>query len=161
MIRWLPAFALCIVATLVWASVAWAHLDPVAPVVAALALILLAAKLGCDLASRVGQPAVLGELLAGVVLGSLNLFGYDRLAFMSHDTMIDMLTSLGVLPLLFEVGLESTVGQMMRVGLALHVGGRAIIDHTTYSAIVAMVILTTIAAPPALKWSFGRKHRAL
>jgi hypothetical protein len=44
--------------------------------------------------------------------------------------------------------------------LALHVGGRAIIDSTTYSAVVAMVILTTLATPPALKWSFGRKHHA-
>lgn len=39
------------------------HGDPVASVVLALAVILVAAKLGGDLASRIGQPAVLGELV--------------------------------------------------------------------------------------------------
>lgn len=47
------------------------------------------------------------------------------------------------------------------IGLALHIGGRAIIDQTTYSAVVAMVIVTTLATPPALKWSLARKSRAL
>ncbi|MBI1951121.1 MAG: cation:proton antiporter [Acidobacteria bacterium] len=116
--RWAPASALCLVATPALASEAGAHFDPISPVVAALALILVAAKLGGDLASRVGQPAVLGELFAGVVLGNLDLFGFDRLSFISHDIMLDMLARLGVLLLLFEVGLESTVSQMMRVGLS-------------------------------------------
>jgi hypothetical protein len=55
-----------------------AHADPVTPVVLALAIILAAAKLAGHLATRMGQPAVLGELVAGVVLGSLDLRG-DRL----------------------------------------------------------------------------------
>ena len=51
------------------------HDDPVTPVVLALAIILAAAKLAGHLAVRIGQPAVLGELVAGVALGSLDLIG--------------------------------------------------------------------------------------
>ena len=51
------------------------HPDPVAAVVLSLALILVGAKLGGDLATRAGQPPVLGELLAGVIFGNLPLVG--------------------------------------------------------------------------------------
>ncbi|MEP6917935.1 MAG: hypothetical protein ABJC89_19975, partial [Acidobacteriota bacterium] len=47
--------------------------DPIASLVLALALILVAAKVGAHFAVRIGQPPVLGELLAGVVLGNLTL----------------------------------------------------------------------------------------
>ncbi len=90
--------------------------DPIAQVALWLGIILIAAKLGGELAGRLGQPAVLGELLAGVVLGNLDLLGYPGLEPMSLDPTIDMLARLGVLILLFEVGLESTVGQMLAVG---------------------------------------------
>src|SRR6267154_2770500 len=49
--------------------------DPVAPVLLALAAILAGAKLGGDLAERIGQPAVLGELVVGILLGNLDLVG--------------------------------------------------------------------------------------
>jgi Kef-type K+ transport system membrane component KefB len=91
------------------------HADPIASVVLALALILAAAKLGGDLASRLGQPSVLGELLVGVALGNLGLPALDVI---KTDASIDMLARLGVIILLFEVGLESTVGQMMKVGVS-------------------------------------------
>ena len=52
------------------------HPDPVAPVVAALGLLLLAGKLDGELATRAKQPAVLGELIAGIVLGNLSFGGY-------------------------------------------------------------------------------------
>jgi Kef-type K+ transport system membrane component KefB len=94
------------------------HTDPVAPVVIALAVILLGAKLGGDLATRLHQPAVLGELIFGVLLGNLPLLGYHGAAFITTDPSIDMLSRIGVVLLLFEVGLESTVGQMMEVGLS-------------------------------------------
>ena len=94
------------------------HADPVAPVVLALALILVAAKLGGDLASRIGQPSVLGELVFGVLLGNLTLVGFHGFDMIRNDGAIDMLARLGVLVLLFEVGLESSVGAMLRVGLS-------------------------------------------
>ncbi len=94
------------------------HGDPAAPVVLALAIILVAAKFGGDLAVRVGQPAVLGELLMGVVLGNVSLLGLHVFEPISTDTFIDMFARLGVIILLFEVGLESTVAQMLKVGVS-------------------------------------------
>lgn len=107
------------------ASEGGGHEDPSAPVVLALAIILVLAKLGGDLATRVKQPAVLGELVVGVVLGNVSLVAeaitgqpLTYLASLAHDGHLDMLARLGVIILLFEVGLESTVGQMMKVGLS-------------------------------------------
>lgn len=94
-----------------------AHADPVAPVVMALAVLLTAAKLGGHLAVRVGQPAVLGELVAGVVLGSLDLIGIEWFRTIESDGTVETLARLGVIILLFEVGLESTVRDMLRVGV--------------------------------------------
>src|SRR5438132_834066 len=85
--------------------------DPIARVVLGLALILVAARLGAWLLSRIGQPAVLGELLAGVLLGNLGLF-----ASLKNDPMLDLLAGIGALILLFEVGLESSLAQMLKVG---------------------------------------------
>ena len=92
--------------------------DPVVPVLVALAAILMAAKLGGDLAARIGQPSVLGELVAGVVLGNLDLLGVRGVEWMASDAAVDVLSRLGVVILLFQVGLESTLGQMARVGAA-------------------------------------------
>lgn len=98
------------------ASAAAQHADPVAAVVLFLAVILVAAKLGGDLAIRLGQPAVLGELTVGILIGNLPLLGIHLFEPIRHDASIDMLSRLGVILLLFEVGLESTVAQMLRVG---------------------------------------------
>src|SRR5687768_5104473 len=59
------------------------HANPVAPVLLALVVILVAAKLGGWLAERLEQPAVLGELLAGVVMGNLTLVGFTGLSFLA------------------------------------------------------------------------------
>jgi Kef-type K+ transport system membrane component KefB len=112
--------------------------DPVAAVVLALAVILAAAKLFGDLAIRIGQPAVLGELVAGVVLGNLHLAGFDGFQAIESNTTIDILARLGVIILLFEVGLESTVRDMLKVGLPS-----------------LLVALLGVAAPFALGWGTG------
>jgi Kef-type K+ transport system membrane component KefB len=49
------------------------HSDPIAPALLALFVVLLAAKLGGELFERLSLPAVLGELIAGIVLGNLVL----------------------------------------------------------------------------------------
>ena len=92
--------------------------DPAAGLVLSLALILLVAKLGGDFAARIGQPAVLGELLGGILLGNVPLFGHSLMERLKTDPTLDMLGRIGALILLFEVGLESTVAQMLRVGLS-------------------------------------------
>lgn len=112
--RRLAALALVAAASPAWASEA--HSDPSAPVVLALGVILVCAKLGGDVATRLKQPAVLGELMAGVVLGNLNLLGVGAFETIESSPFIDMFARVGVIVLLFEVGLESTVTQMMKVG---------------------------------------------
>ena len=81
-----------------------------------LAIILAAAKLGGDLATRARQPAVLGELIAGVLLGNLGLIGITGLQGLATNPTLDALAQVGVIILLFEVGLESTVHDMLKVG---------------------------------------------
>ncbi len=92
------------------------HSSPVTPVLLGLVIMLLAAKLGGEIAERVSQPAVLGELIAGVILGNLVLFGYGGLEFLATNEGIGILAEIGVILLLFEVGLESNVKEMMSVG---------------------------------------------
>jgi len=93
------------------------HTDPVAPVVLGLAVLLLSAKLGGEIATRLKQPAVLGELLAGILLGNLPFGGVPAFEALAHNEAIEVIAGLGALILLFEVGLESTVQQMLKVGL--------------------------------------------
>lgn len=122
------------------------HSDPVAPLLLAIVLILLAAKVAGDLAERVGMPAVLGELAIGIVLGNFALFTGGYVTFFEefkppdhHATadsgdgntrtaaeeppdpyatgaVLKMLAGIGVVLLLFEVGLESSVKEMLSVG---------------------------------------------
>jgi len=93
------------------------HADTLAPVVLALAVILAAAKLGGDAAERIGQPAVLGELVVGVLVGNLSLVGINWFQFIAANATIEVLAQLGAVILLFEVGLESTVRDMLQVGV--------------------------------------------
>ena len=92
--------------------------SPIASLVLSLAIILIAAKIGGHFAARLRQPPVLGELVAGLLLGNLTLAGFSSLDYLKTDAAVDMLSQLGVILLLFQVGLESTVAQMMKVGLS-------------------------------------------
>src|SRR5262245_3024815 len=89
---------------------------PMLPILAALVLILFGAKLGGALFVRMKQSAVLGELLAGVVVGNLGLVGVHGLEHVRDLQAIDVLAEIGVLFLLFEVGLGSDLGRMLAVG---------------------------------------------
>ncbi len=82
----------------------------------AIVVLLLAGKIA-SLVERIGQPAVLGELLAGVILGNLALVGLPIFEPIKHDPMIRFLAQLGVVILLFQVGLESDIQEMRRVGV--------------------------------------------
>jgi Kef-type K+ transport system membrane component KefB len=81
-----------------------------------LVVVLLAAKLAGELAERMRQPAVLGELLAGVILGP-TLFGvFDFSIDTSDNHLLVFLASLGAIVLLLEVGLETKLKDMLSVG---------------------------------------------
>jgi Kef-type K+ transport system membrane component KefB len=81
-----------------------------------LAAMLIAAKLLGELAERFGQPAVLGELIAGVILGS-SVLGIVPVEGTGAE-IIHVFAELGVVLLLFEIGLETDLKEMFRVGTA-------------------------------------------
>lgn len=110
----------------------------VATTLLALALILLTAKLGGDVATRAKQPAVLGELVVGVVLGNLGLFGWHGADFLHKDGGVELLAQIGVIVLLFEIGLESTVADMAKVGKSSF-----------------LVAVAGVVAPFVLGWGVG------
>jgi Kef-type K+ transport system membrane component KefB len=90
------------------------HLDPT--VLIGVAVMLLAAKIGGEVLERLKQPAVLGELMAGIFLGNLVILGFSRAEPLKTNDTIAALAELGVIILLFEVGLESDLKEMMEVG---------------------------------------------
>lgn len=81
-----------------------------------LILIFVAAKVGGELMGRMGQPPVLGELLAGVILGNLSLFGITLLDPLKNSPLLAILAEIGAILLLFEVGVESDLFQLLAVG---------------------------------------------
>src|SRR5712691_5532217 len=89
-------------------------LDPI--VLIGVAVMLVVAKLGGEIFERVGQPAVLGELIAGIVVGNLVIFGFTGAELLKTNEIISSLAEIGVIVLLFEVGLESDLKEMMEVG---------------------------------------------
>jgi len=114
------------------------HVGPILNILLELIIILLAAKLGGDLFERFHQPAVLGELVIGMLVGNLHLIGFNLFSTFGHDLTLEILAELGVIILLFEVGLESTVKDMMKVGLASF-----------------MVAIFGVVAPFFLGWGVG------
>jgi Kef-type K+ transport system membrane component KefB len=112
--------------------------DPVSSLLIRLVILLGAAKGFAWIAVRMRQPAVLGEILAGVLLGNLALVGFHGLDPIKSDPVLAVLASLGVILLLFEVGLQSTVKEM------LHVGRSA-----------ALVAVLGVITPLALGWAVG------
>lgn len=90
--------------------------DPLSGTLLLLAALWLAAKLGGELALRLKVPVVAGELGAGIALAALHA-NFPSIPDIAASPEAELLGSLGVIVLMFAVGLESTVPQMMRVGL--------------------------------------------
>jgi Kef-type K+ transport system membrane component KefB len=100
-----------------------------------LVLVWLVAKLAAEGMERIGQTAVLGELLAGVLLGP------GVLGLVHESEALHALAELGVLILLFEVGLESDLDELLKAGLQ--------------AALVAVVgvVLPVVAGYALMHWS--------
>ncbi len=105
------------------------HTNPVAPLLAAIVLLLFFAKVMGDMFERVGMPAVLGELVVGIILGNIAFMtGWGGLEFLhappEHElgnpyhpgAALKLLAEIGVVLLLFEVGLETNITDMINVG---------------------------------------------
>ena len=75
-----------------------------------IALVLTGAKLGGEATKRFGQPVILGELLAGIVLGG------SFLGILERTPILDTLSDLGIILLLFLAGLGINIEKMKEVG---------------------------------------------
>jgi len=83
-------------------------------------IILLATKLAGDLCVRLGQPAVVGKLLIGIIIGPA------LLGWVQNSEIIEELSQIGVLLLMFMAGLETDLGELKRSfksSMAVAVGG--------------------------------------
>ena len=98
-----------------------------ADVLVALFVVLLAAKLGDEVFRRIGQPAIVGEILAGVIIGP------SVLGLVEPSEALEIFAELGVVFLLFWVGLETRLSDMREVG-------------TTAAAVGAAAVLVPFAA---------------
>lgn len=99
------------------------HGMDIGAILLAFAAALVGAKLFGEVAERVGQPAVLGELLAGILLGP------SVLGLVPLSDGIVLLSEVGVVLLLFEVGLETDLEELIRVGapaMAVALAGMAL-----------------------------------
>src|SRR5690606_2214009 len=76
----------------------------------ALFLILASAKLMAEIFERIKQPAVVGEILAGVIIGP------SLLGWVQPNDIIGTTAEMGVIFLLFMVGLETKPQDIFRVG---------------------------------------------
>ena len=79
------------------------------PLPVAMLAVYAAAKLLAEVFERFKQPAIIGEILAGVILGP------SLLAWIRPEPRLDMLAEVGVLFLLFTVGLEVDAAQLWAV----------------------------------------------
>lgn len=85
-------------------------------VFAMFALVLIAGKLG-NFVEKYGQPAVIGELLAGVALSAAGYFGWGFISDIAANEIISFVAQFGALLLLFSIGLESNIKEMQKVGV--------------------------------------------
>jgi Kef-type K+ transport system membrane component KefB len=76
----------------------------------AMLLVFAAAKLLAEIFERLGQPGIVGEILAGVLIGP------QVLGWLAPSEFLRTLSDLGVMFLLFRVGLEVKASELMKVG---------------------------------------------
>jgi Kef-type K+ transport system membrane component KefB len=87
---------------------------------------------------------VLGELTAGIALGNVLplFFAAEGIAFVRANPTLHVLAEIGVLVLLFEVGLEADLRAFARVGRS------------------SVLVVTTLITPIGLRWTLGEASRS-
>lgn len=107
------------------ATSAAAAASDLVPLLLALAVLIASAKVVGSLSVRLGQPAVLGELIAGLVLGPtfLNLTALPVLESPNLSQILHILGQLGVLWLMFAAGLEAELADLRQSGKPALFGG--------------------------------------
>ncbi|HWQ07806.1 MAG TPA: cation:proton antiporter, partial [Holophaga sp.] len=121
--------------------------DPVPGILLLLALLWVAAKVGGELAFRLRLPVVAGELGAGFVLAALHA-RFPAFPDVAASPGADLLANIGILVLMFSVGLESTVPEMLRSGLpALRVAAVGVAIPTAAGLVGAWLLLPSGTHP--------------
>ncbi|MBD1864899.1 cation:proton antiporter [Trichocoleus sp. FACHB-46] len=143
-----------------------------------LVVIYLASKFGAEVARRLDFPPVLGELVAGVIVGvsalhlvifpegglsasdsvimtalqGLNQLAPDALTriFESQSEVISVLAEIGVIILLFEIGLESDLRQLKEVGIQATVVACVGVAAPFAAGTAGLMMLFHVAAIPAI-----------
>lgn len=100
-------------------------MSPILQLLLELSILITAAKLAGLLSSKLGQPAVLGEILAGLLLGPslLNLPGSPLFASEHLPEVVTELAEIGVVFLMFLAGMEADLAQMRRAGKVVILAG--------------------------------------
>lgn len=147
-----------------------------AGVLLSLVVVYLASKLGGELSNRVGLPPVLGELLGGVVVGisALHLLVFPEsgadsssllmtflqttaglrpdavsATFQAQSEVLSVLADLGVIILLFEIGLESNLRELLEVGLQATLVGVLGVVVPFAAGTVGLMTLFNVPVVPA------------
>ena len=86
-----------------------------ADILLTLFVIFVAAQIGAEIAQRIKLPGVVGEIAAGCVIGP-SLLGWLSPEQILPGTPLDVLAEIGVVLLLFSVGLETRLDDLKKVG---------------------------------------------
>ena len=99
--------------------------NPFIPLMFALGIILLASRTGGAIARRLNQPRVLGQLIVGLLLGPtvLDMLHWGILQGVDLQGTIKEFAELGVLLLMFNIGLEVHLSELAKVGKVALFGG--------------------------------------
>ncbi len=119
------------------------HVNSFIPLMLALGLILLASRAGGAVARRLGQPRVLGQLIVGLILGPtvLDMLHWGVLQGVDLRHTIKEFAELGVLLLMFNIGLEVHLSELVKVGKVAVFAG--------VMGVVAPIALTALLLLPA------------
>ncbi|WP_017713581.1 cation:proton antiporter [Prochlorothrix hollandica] len=150
-----------------------------AGVLLSLVVVFLASKIGGEICARIDLPPVLGELVGGVVVGvsvfhlllfpeGASLTGADSLViklleataglspaaitqvFDTQSEVISVLAELGVILLLFEIGLESDLSELIRVGPQAAIVAVVGVVAPFVAGTLGLVVLFHLPAVPAI-----------
>jgi Kef-type K+ transport system membrane component KefB len=115
--------------------------SPAVALFLAVGIIIAASRIAGALTRRLGQPRVLGELVVGVILGPtvLNMLHWPVFHGVELESTIKQLAELGVLLLMFLVGLEVNLGELMKVRKV-----------ATYAGFAGAVVPVVLAVPVVL-----------
>lgn len=118
-----------------------ADANPFVPLMLALGVILLASRTGGAIARRLGQPRVLGQLIVGVILGPtvLDMLHWGILQGVDLQHTIKEFAELGVLLLMFNIGLEVHLSELVKVGkVAVFAGVLGVAAPVAFTVVVVL-----------------------